>query len=218
MEILTLADCETTLRTSVSNEDILKILDSLIYHLQAGKDEVDKVAQLIGDMKEPLFKRVEALEKELEEMKRERKETKQELEEIKRKWESLKTLEDSLLMGQLAFILEKEIVKKILEGTRISPRHVTITQISNALANENDRILPLTQEQKDIIIAKWNRVQREYQLEGGLYRIISAFKKDRNTEAHPSIKNISTRLSDKVSQEDKEDVKKMLEILEKIQM
>ena len=208
MEVLTLAECEEALRNPpVSSKDlILKILDCFIFYIQDGKkDEVDKVAQLIDIIKEPissLFKRVDALEKEMEEM--------------MEKWERLKTLEDSLLIGQLAFTLEEELVKKILEGASISPKHVTITQISNALANEKDRILQLTQEQKDIIDANWNKVEREYQLDGGLYRTITARKENRNTEAHPSIENISTRLSDKVSPSDKETVDRMLAILKNL--
>ena len=152
MEVLTLAECEEALRNPpVSSKDlILKILDCFIFYIQDGKkDEVDKVAQLIDIIKEPissLFERVDALEKEMEEM--------------MEKWERLKTLEDSLLIGQLAFTLEKELVEKFLEGTSISPKHVTITQISNALANKKDRILPLTHEEKDIIDANWNKMER----------------------------------------------------------
>ena len=207
MEVLTLAECEEALRNpTVPSKDFSNILDSFIFHLQDGtNDEVDKVAQLIEGIKEPissLFKRVDTLEKEMEKM--------------MEKWERLKTLEDSLLIGQLAFILEEELVKKILEGTSISAKHVTITQISNALANEKDRILKLTQEQKDIIDANWNKVEREYQLDGGLYCTITALKENRNTEAHPSIENISTRLSDKVSPSDKEAVDRMLAILKNL--
>ena len=208
MEVLTLAECEEALHNPpVSSKDlILKILDCFIFYIQDGKkDEVDKVAQLIDIIKEPissLFERVDTLEKEMEEM--------------MEKWERLKTLEDSLLIGQLAFTLEKELVEKFLEGTSISPKHVTITQISNALANKKDRILGLTHEEKDIIDANWNKVEREYQLDGGLYRTITALKENRNIEAHPSIENISTRLSDKVRPSDKEAVDRMLAILQNL--
>ena len=207
MEVLALAKCETTLQNPpVSYNDFSKILDSLIFHLQDGnKDEVDKVAKLIEDIKEPinsLFKRVETLEKELE--------------EVKKKWESLKSLEDSLLIGQLAFTLEKKLIIEFLHGTTVSPKHVTIQQIFIALSNENDYMLPLTPEQKDIINANLRELEREYQLDHSLYRTITALKYSRNIEAHPSIENISTRLSDKVSPSDKEAVDKMLAILKNL--
>ena len=221
MALLALADCETTLRNSpISSKDISEILDSLTAHLKDGtKDEVDKVAKLIEDIKEPissLFKRVETLEKELEETKKELEETKKEAEEVKKKWEGLKTLEDSLLIGQLAFTLEKELIAKFLKGTTISPKHVTIQQIFIALRNENDYMLPLTPEQKDIINANLRELEREYQLDHSLYRTITALKHNRNIEAHPSIENISTRLSDKVSPSDKEAVDRMLAILQNL--
>ena len=214
MALLALADCETTLRNSpISSKDISEILDSLTAHLKDGtKDEVDKVAKLIEDIKEPislLFKRVDTLEKELEE-------TKKEAEEVKRKWESLKTLEDSLLIGQLAFTLEKELITIFLKGTTISPKHVTIQQIFIALRNENDYMLPLKPEQKIIINANLKKLEREYQLDHSLYRTITALKHNRNIEAHPSIENISTRLSDKVSPSDKEAVDRMLAILQNL--
>ena len=221
MEVLTLAECEEALRKPpVSSKDFSKILDSFIFHLQDGKkDEVDKVAKLIEDIKEPislLFKRVDTLEKELEEMKKKLEETKKEAEEVKKKWESLKTLEDSLLIGQLAFTLEKELIAKFLKGTTISPKHVTIQQIFIALRNENDYMLPLTPEQKVIIKENLKELEREYQLDHSLYCTITALKHNRNIKAHPSIENISTRLRDKVSPSDKEAVDRMLAILQNL--
>ena len=207
MAALPLAECEKVLHDPpISEKALSNILDSLTIHIQCDDNAAEQVARIIQDIKEPihsLFQRVDTLEKEMEEM--------------KRKWESLKTLEDSLLMGQLAFTLERELVEKFLEGTGISPKHVTIEQIFIALGKETDYMLPLTPEQKDIINASWKELERKYQLDHTLYRTITALKRNRNFEAHPRIENISTRLSDKVSPSDKEDVKKMLEILKKIQ-
>ena len=215
MAALPLEKCEELLRNPpVSSKDFSKILDSFTFYLKNGKkDEVDKVVQLIWAIKEPissLFERVETLEKELEE-------TKKELEEVKKKWESLKTLEDSLLIGQLAFTLEKEIVEKFLQGTGVSPKHHTIQQIFNALQNEDDYMLPLTLKQKDIIKANKKELERKYQLDHSVYCIITALKHNRNIKAHPSIENISTHLSDMVDQSDKEDAEEMLRVLRKIQ-
>ena len=215
MATLSLEECKKALKNPhVSSKDFSKILDSFKYHLQNGKkEEVDKAVQLIEGITEPityLFERVETLEKELEE-------TKKELEEVKEKWESLKTLEDSLLIGELASTLEKEIVEKFLQGTGVSPKHHTIQQIFIALQNEDDYMLPLTLKQKDIIKANKNDLERKYKLDKALYSIITALKYSRNIKAHPSIENISTHLSDMVDQSDKEDAEEMLRVLRKIQ-
>ena len=227
MEVLTLAECEEALRNPpVPSKVLSRILESLIAHIQVNQNASETVAKMMKDIKElisPMFQRLDILEKELgdskkelEETKKELKETKKDLEEMKKKWESLKTLEDNLLIGQLAFTLEEELVIEFLKDTDISPKHVTIHQIFIALRNENDYMLPLTPEQKVIINANLKKLEREYQLDHRLYLTITALKKGRNTKAHPSIENISTHLSDMVSPSDKEAVDRMLAILQNL--
>ena len=234
MEVLTLAECEEALRNPpVPSKVLSRILESLIAHIQVNQNASETVVKMMKDIKElisPMFQRLDILEKELgdskkeleetkkelEETKKELKETKKDLEEMKKKWESLKTLEDNLLIGQLAFTLEEELVIEFLKDTDISPKHVTIHQIFIALRNENDYMLPLTPEQKVIINANLKKLEREYQLDHRLYLTITALKKGRNTKAHPSIENISTHLSDMVSPSDKEAVDRMLAILQNL--
>ena len=92
--------------------------------VQSGEEfDVNKVAIVIDKLSQVimcLFDKVDSLEKKMKELKQE--------------WMKLKMLEEDVLLGQIALVTEKEIVKCILRDTDVQQtKYITINELESAL-------------------------------------------------------------------------------------
>ena len=215
--VLSIDECQRILKNpKISLRDLERIVDSVKVHistyegqLESEKKEFSSIFEGIHDTIKCLFDSTEHLEKELQDLQ-------EKYTELEEKYTQLKKLEDCLLIGEVAASLEKELVKHILKGTGVAAEHLTINQIDYALGGMSSRILTLTLKQKEEIKSNWDRLDKKLGLDQRLYLTINSLKHTRNTQAHPNIQDIFTKLSDKVKESDRKAVERMIGILKEL--
>ena len=161
----------------------------------------DKLSQVIMC----LFDKVDSLEKETKELKQE--------------WMKLKMLEEDVLLGQIALITEKEIVKCILRDTDVQQtKHITINQLESVLDparkcwQQSKQIFSF-QEQIEKAIANWDRLDKGLKLDYKLYGATQTRKMQRDIKAHPNLSLENVDLSRLSNSEDKEIASKLIKVL-----
>ena len=70
----------------------------------------------------------------------ERKEWKKLETELRRRIETLEGSKDKILLGQIAAKVDRELLKKIVEGTTMSTEYLTVGRIDKNLKDENSDI------------------------------------------------------------------------------
>ena len=217
VEVLTIDACKKLLyneSASPTSEEYMKILDSMIVHIQSSDIELHskEVAVIVDALKEPircLFNSIDTL--------------KNELREIQKKYDKLNELECALFIGEIASHLEKKLVQIILNGTSVSFDYVTLFKLDEALTSsgrENRRTaIYISDKDKSIASKNWTRLDRDFGLNGEFYRAIDTLKRYRNSNAHPKF-NCSDAYSCLTKLEgdhkNQEMAKKMLDLIQKL--
>ena len=188
-------------------EDFLNLSDSLSIYLQdpnVSYTDLEKIAQILQYLNEftlSLFHEVGDL---INDKVAELQSMVEDLEKRNRDVEKrLLDLEIPLLAGQLAYKLEKELVKRILEGTGLED---TKASVSLHALREACHPVPLMgggiftdEKQKAIASTNWLRLNESLGLDGDMYTAISELKVSRNAKAHPDL--TLDRLWDRLTQE-----------------
>ena len=175
-------------------------------------DKIDKFVDIIADTWQERGEKIDQLEKEVQLSLKEISELKKEISELK----------SSLLVGQVASKLEKEIVKLLLKDAGLN-RTITINQLSCAVSPYPDRVskrqLNATREQVVQINKSWTKFEADYQDADALYRVIDTYKMRRNKDAHPNMPlSEATEQLTKFDLKDKESVDLMLHTLESMKV
>ena len=218
--VLSIDECQTILKNpKISIKDVESVVESVKVHIStyqlesSEKKKLSSILEGIQDTIKCLFDSAENLEKELQQKYTE---LQQKYAELEQKYKTLKKLEDSLLIGEVAASLERELVKHILKGTGVAAEQLTINQIDYVLGGMSSRLLTLTQKQKEEIKSNWDCLDKKLGLDQNLYRTINTLKHTRNAQAHPNIQDIFTKLSDTVSESDIKAVERMMSILKQL--
>ena len=216
--VLSIDECQQILKNpKISHEDLERIVDSFKVHIStylykcqlepSEKEKLSSIFEGIHDLIKRLIDSTKDLDKKLQNLQ-------ENYTDLEKKYTQFKKLEDSLLIGEVAASLERELVKHILKGTRFAAKRLTINQIDYALGGMSSRILTLTQRQKEKI--NWDRLDKKLGLDQSLYLTINSLKYTRNDQAHPEIQDIFTKLSDTVSESDIKAVERMMGILKQL--
>ena len=218
--VLSIDECQQILKNpKISHEDFERIVDSFKVHIStymykcqlepSEKEKLSSIFEGIHDLIKRLIDSTKDLNKKLQNLQ-------ENYTDLEKKYTQLKKLEDSLLIGEVAASLERELVKHILKGTRVAAKQLTINQIDYALGGMSSRILTLTWRQKEKIKSNWDRLDKKLGLDQSLYLTINSLKYTRNDQAHPETQDIFTKLSDTVSESDIKAVERMMGILKQL--
>ena len=155
--VLSIDECQHILKNpKISHEDLERIVDSFKVHIStylykcqlepSEKEKLSSIFEGIHDLIKRLIDNTKDLDKKLQNLQ-------ENYMDLEKKYTQLKKLEDSLLIGEVAASLERELVKHILKGTctRVAAKRLTINQIDYALGGMSSRILTLTRRQKEKI-------------------------------------------------------------------
>ena len=114
---------------------------------------------------------------------------------VKKLEEDLETMKISLIIGQIAFKLEKEIKCLIFEGTRIERRNymfLNLDVIERAVKDEcsyHDQSkfkLFILDEERQCAKEKWEKLEMTYKIDYPVLCAIKELKHQRNTRAYPN--------------------------------
>ena len=210
VELLSLNECQKAFcGPRISCKKFTEITDSVIVAIQSEENvDMNQIAMIIDCLKQSvliLFEETDHLKKEMEKLKK------------------LQKLEEGLLIGQIATKVEKEIIKRLLEGTHVEETYfLTINQLERACEKglgSRQKIFS-DQHQIDKANENWDNLETMLGLNNNIYGAIESFKSVRNIDAHPnlSVNDALKRLETVTScnGKDKDMVKKLIEILQKL--
>ena len=146
--------------------DCIKNLITFLFHEQEG-----------------LRKKVEEVENMLED---ERKEWEKLETELRERMETLEGSKDKILLGQMAAKVDRELLKKIVEGTTMSTKYLTVGRIDKNLKDENSDIFKSDGE-KAVVKRNWTDLKCQMNLSWQDVYALKDFKHTRNHVAHPDI-------------------------------
>lgn len=114
---------------------------------------------------------------------------------VKKLEEELETIKVSLIIGQIAFKLEKEIKRLIFEDTKIERRNymfLNLDVIERAVKDEcsyHDQSkfkLFISDKERQCAKEKWEKLETTYKIDFPVLCAIKELKHRRNTRAHPN--------------------------------
>ena len=213
METLSIKEClELARRPDFSQENYRNVFHTVLFHIQTG--ESADTAQLNELVDELLF----AVTRLFDDNERMKKDIEQLKEEVKR----LQCLEADILAGQVALKLEKQFTMILLEDTGIID-NLTLNQLY--FVADGHRRFRYAKEKIDKVNENWDKLDEELNLNSenthDLFGIISDFKTQRNSQAHPSVslsKASEYLKSSSYSPSDKEKLDRLIEQLIKMKV
>ena len=148
--------------------------------------EVDQLKTALDALKSKTKSEIDALKSE----------TKSEIDALKSIINDLKShnldIEIPLLTGQLAYKVERELVKRILEGIDTDIYCCTLNRIDDAIQHQHSldlmgRGIFKSEEQRRKAIENWKSLNSFLHLDRNIYFDIEALKQTRNQMAHPDL-------------------------------
>ena len=181
--------------------DCITFLITFLFHEQEGlQEKVEKVENMLKD---------------------ERKEWKKLETELRRRIETLEGSKDKILLGQIAAKVDRELLKKIVEGTTMSTEYLTVGRIDKNLKDENSDIFK-SEEEKAVVKKNWTVLKSQMNMSQRDFYALKDFKYTctSNSVAHPGITldeaHQLIQEASGISEENKSFGYKFLEILRKL--
>ena len=224
----------------MKHEDLIAVKDELASKtfkedvLEESKDEMKSAinTEVLFSVVSNFYKLIECLQQKVSSLSEEVKQLKQEvfamtknLKEVTKELEALKGDHIKLILGQLAFEVEKAIVSEVFTKVIGSPDKYYITTISDMqkalMRQENFADILADDSKRKEAIEKWKSLQKTLDWKDYHFRCISYLKRSRVPVAHPKFEISTVRKAindDKVGQHKKAytELLMMLETLTKI--
>ncbi len=213
-------------------EQILRVIQSVSMIIQSGEElDAEKIGVVIDGIEVAivnLYSEVDRSKDKIGKLEAEVGGLKEEVKKLNEKVKKAVSQQDIILIGQLAYKLDKVLVKKALQDTGVEKKqmdYLTINQLEH-VATENGPGKPLSREAKRIFqselitekaVKNWDDLYEKLDLET-VFDAILSFKESRNYEAHPDInlEDAYRRLhsSTYLTVNDKEMMEKLYKILQ----
>ena len=106
--------------------------------------------------------------------------------ELRERIETLEGSKDKILLGQIAAKVDRELLKKIKEGTTMNTEYLTVGRIDKNLKDENSDIFQ-SDEERAVVKQNWTVLKSQMNLSWRDVYALKDFKHTRNYVAHPDI-------------------------------
>ena len=176
----------------VLTEAITRV-ETFIHSADEFEVDIKQLAMIVDCMKylipslyneqEVLQQKVEKAENMLED---ERKEWKKLETELRKRIEALEGSKDKILLGQMAAKVDRELLKKIVEGTTMSTEYLTVGRIDKNLKDGNSDIFKSDKE-KAVVKQNWTVLKSQMNISWQDIYALKDFKHTRNYVAHPDL-------------------------------
>ena len=221
----------------VKREDMIALKDELVSKsfkedvLKESEDETKSAinTEVLLDVVSDFYELTECLQQKVSSLSEEVKELKQEvftltknLKEVTKELEALKGDHIKLILGQLAFEVEKAIVSEVFTKVIGSPDKYYITTIADMqkalMRQENFADVLADDSKRKEAIEKWKGLQKTLDWTDNHFRCISYLKRSRVPVAHPKFEISTVRkvINDHKAGQHKKDCTELLMMLEKL--
>ena len=126
------------------------------------------------------------VESENEKLRREVSDLQKKVSDLERKVEKLQEDKQNLVAGQIAFEVDKAVLKKVLEGIQVpDAKELSIGAMEKAINGERNYTDIFTEKQREHAERQWNELKSQLGWRGKHYRRLKELKSLRHEIAHP---------------------------------
>ena len=193
-------ECSEEQETETIRKEITAVIDSLKKKLSAAEQQVDgnesknfcqELSSMLSKLDELITRLAEVCNKKMTHLEERDKTQQDEISSLRERVKILEGSEQKLLLGQLAFEVDKAVVDKVFKdsdcGTGTAEEHYInyIKDMEKAIKGEHPYVSVFQEHQRECIRQKWIELQDRLGWKERHYRGLKNLKRLRLREAHP---------------------------------